>query len=744
MSISVLPNEKSSRSLSELEFLHNPDSKDARLGKGSFAHVKLVKEKITGSLLALKSVDITLEKASKSDMHNLRTEILVHRELDHPNIIKFHDYIQEEGRIYMLLDYAPKGNLYSYMHKNKSLPLEHVFKFFYQTCLAMNYIHGKDILHRDIKPENLLLDKDLNIKLCDFGWAARSIRDKRTTFCGTYEYMAPELVAKSTYNYKVDIWSLGILLYELFHSEAPYKGRTLEDIKVSITRESIHFNPSIQPELKDLITFILKKDPEQRPEISTILNHPWIHHNLARFDPAYKGVVANELQQPGQQQNFQQLSQMQLPRPQSAPAVKDNKPRAVSTSHGAIEQNGTVIKMSSFGLLQRQMSDNREVTTENKEIKEAVNNGYMTPGHKTRPAHIVKDISRQDSIGCASPLIEKTAAGLSLAIQQKNFSEGHYTHFQNDSSMRFANNVNLQLGKPVRSGTKGMENEVNMTPEKQQKTQELIQQAQMSRSHLQRRQQGLEKSITKENMHGHNLSITTFNQPSAGFNSTRHAYTTANATYGNINYENFTQAVNAPHGYKSATKTTSLSKDFSNGLIPREPLSATTKLPARIEYPSDIPRNSGGKANFGGRLKRDGVKLDVQRFYPFGTNSSVSTNSPSHSSFEVNSAGINYNKTSWTSQGKGSLNSSPYVFTRADSDTRLNYTNSTNSATNPGYSNFANGYNPTQGNQAAYRGANSPVIERHLGMDVREGGYKVVRSNTQLDMRSYVKGASMN
>jgi len=734
MSISVLPNEKPNRTLSELEFLHNPNSKDARLGKGSFAHVKLVKEKATGALLALKAVDITLEKASKSDMHNLRTEILVHRELDHPNIIKFHGYLQEEGRVYMLLDYAPKGNLYSYMHKNKNLPLEHVFKFFYQTCLAINYLHTKDILHRDIKPENLLLDQDLNIKLCDFGWAARSIRDKRTTFCGTYEYMAPELVAKSTYNYKVDIWSLGILLYELFHSEAPYKGRSLQDIQTSMGRDTIHFNPIIQPELKDLILTILQKDPEQRPEIPIILNHPWVRNNLAKIDPAYKAAMAPEFQQPDQQP-----CQSQMSRPQSAPAVKDQKPRGVSIPLNE-EDNGTVVKMSPFGLLQRQMSDNRDVVKENRDIQEAVNNGYMTPGHKTQTSNPSKEMARQFANAYASPLVDKTAAGLSLASSQKNYSEGHVAQLQSDLNAKMAKNVNLQLGKAVKNGTKGMENEISMTPEKQHKAQELIQQAQMSRSYLQRRQQGSERSVTKENMHGHNLSLVGFSQTSTGFNSTRHAYTTANNTYGNTNYDNFSQAVSIPHGYKSATKPSNLSKDFSNTNVAREPLSATTK-PSRVEYPSDSQRSSNNsKANFGGRLKRDGVKLDVQRFYPFGSNSSVSTNSPSHSSFEVHSAGINYNKTSWGHQSKGSLNSSPYIFTRVDSDTRLNYNNN---ASNSSYSSFSNVYTFTQNGQPVYKGANSPVVDRNLGKDVREGGYKVMRSNTQLDMRNYTKGTFM-
>ncbi len=112
-------------------------------------------------------------------MHNLRTEIHVHKKLDHPNIIRFYDFIRHENNVYLILDYAENGNLYSYLHKKKILSENEVFKFFYQATSAIQYLHENDILHRDIKPENLLLDKSFNIKLCDFGWSAQRIHEKR-------------------------------------------------------------------------------------------------------------------------------------------------------------------------------------------------------------------------------------------------------------------------------------------------------------------------------------------------------------------------------------------------------------------------------------------------------------------------------------------------------------------------------------------------------------------------------------
>jgi len=84
-------------------------------------------------------------------------------------------------------------------------------------------LHKNSIIHRDLKPENLLLDKKGNIKLCDFGWSSRE-QDVRNTFCGTLDYMAPEMLEKGKYDYHVDIWSLGVLLFELVHGVAPFKG----------------------------------------------------------------------------------------------------------------------------------------------------------------------------------------------------------------------------------------------------------------------------------------------------------------------------------------------------------------------------------------------------------------------------------------------------------------------------------------------------------------------------------------
>ena len=127
------------------------------------------------------------------------------------------------------------------------------------------------------QPENLLLNENYDIKLCDFGWSTqRAKHEKMRTFCGTYEYMAPELLQKKSYDYTVDIWGLGILLYELMHGYSPYRAKKIEEIYDNIINKGIKFSSRISEEVKDLLVKILKINPKERIGIQGILDHPWV------------------------------------------------------------------------------------------------------------------------------------------------------------------------------------------------------------------------------------------------------------------------------------------------------------------------------------------------------------------------------------------------------------------------------------------------------------------------------------
>ena len=163
---------------------------------------------------------------SLMDTKYLKNEIKIQKRLTHPHIIRLYEYFQDEQNIYLVMEYAENGSLFFYIRKKmklNKLTERESFVFFFQTCIGIDYLHKNSIIHRDLKPENLLLDKRGNIKLCDFGWSAKE-QDVRNTFCGTLDYMAPEMLEKGKYDHRVDIWSLGILLFELLHGVAPFKG----------------------------------------------------------------------------------------------------------------------------------------------------------------------------------------------------------------------------------------------------------------------------------------------------------------------------------------------------------------------------------------------------------------------------------------------------------------------------------------------------------------------------------------
>jgi len=122
--------------------------------------------------------------------------------------------------VYFLLEYASNGCLFYYIHCKEGLPELLALRFFYQTSLAVQYLHSLNLIHRDIKPENILLDEDFNAKMCDFGWSCYlEDDDYRTSVCGTYEYMSPEILGSRYHTNKIDIWCMGILLYEMLHGE---------------------------------------------------------------------------------------------------------------------------------------------------------------------------------------------------------------------------------------------------------------------------------------------------------------------------------------------------------------------------------------------------------------------------------------------------------------------------------------------------------------------------------------------
>lgn len=130
------------------------------------------------------------------------------------------DYFEDHENVYLVQSLATKGSLFSYLNKKNLLNEKEAFVYFFQTLLGIDYLHKRGIIHRDLKTENLLFDDSANIRICDFGCVINNKDNKSMkTFCGTFCYMAPELLQGSPYNSKVDIWCQGIQLYEMLHGK---------------------------------------------------------------------------------------------------------------------------------------------------------------------------------------------------------------------------------------------------------------------------------------------------------------------------------------------------------------------------------------------------------------------------------------------------------------------------------------------------------------------------------------------
>lgn len=152
------------------------------------------------------------------------------------------------------------------------------FIYFFQTLLGIDYLHYNNIVHRDLKPENLLFDKDANIRICDFGWSVKQNNNTDMTFIGTLAYMAPEMLRRENYDFKVDIWALGVLLYEMLNGRAPFTGNSDAELAKAISTyndDKLQYRNSIPVSLQNLISSMLRVSVRKRYDLDKIFEHEW-------------------------------------------------------------------------------------------------------------------------------------------------------------------------------------------------------------------------------------------------------------------------------------------------------------------------------------------------------------------------------------------------------------------------------------------------------------------------------------
>ena len=258
------------------------NNKPTMLGQGAFSTIYLYKNKITQKLFAVKHIYKNKILETIKSLNNFK-EIEIHKKLIHDNIIRLYTSRETKDNYDLLLEYAPKGNIFQLILQKQNFSEIECFSYFIQIVNAIYFLHEKNIIHRDIKPENILIFEKNKIKLCDFGWSNYNNINNRTSFCGAFEYMSPEMINGESYNKSIDIWSLGILLYEMYFGFPPFRANPQSNDKTNeifnnILNKKISFDcgKKIDKNMKNLILKMLEKNNKKRFCIKDILMHNWV------------------------------------------------------------------------------------------------------------------------------------------------------------------------------------------------------------------------------------------------------------------------------------------------------------------------------------------------------------------------------------------------------------------------------------------------------------------------------------
>mmetsp|Transcript_100491 Transcript_100491/g.199573 ORF Transcript_100491/g.199573 Transcript_100491/m.199573 type:complete len:688 (-) Transcript_100491:346-2409(-) len=246
------------------------------LGKGSFGVVRRIRRKGTQDVYALKTMQ-KIEVIEGDLIDQVEREIQVQRQLKHENVLRLYKHFEDADTVYLLLEYCAKGELYQLLRTRRGRRFTEAVAqhYFVQVTRGLQYLHGRKIVHRDMKPENLLVDHEDVLKIADFGWCADS-SVRRTTFCGTPDYLAPEMLEGPGHDHRLDIWSLGVLLYEMVVGRPPFQSTNHALLISKIIAAELRYPPFVPHGVRDLVGRLLQKDPEERLPLDRVLRHSWV------------------------------------------------------------------------------------------------------------------------------------------------------------------------------------------------------------------------------------------------------------------------------------------------------------------------------------------------------------------------------------------------------------------------------------------------------------------------------------
>ncbi|ORZ24652.1 kinase-like domain-containing protein [Absidia repens] len=274
------------------------------LGRGAYGKVMLCRHIESGQLYAMK----ILKKASllvhKKSAEHTKAERQILEEVRNPFIVQLMYAFQTNDRLYLILEYAPGGELFTHM-ATEYMFAEDVARFYLaELVLALEHIHSLGIIYRDLKPENCLLDKEGHILLTDFGLSKVSLDGKAKTLCGTLEYTAPEILMEMTYDSSVDFWNLGILMYEMLTGYTPFRSANKDKTLDSIQEKKLQVPYYLSNDAKSLLNQLLRKNPNVRlgngtEGVQRIKSHgffreiDWIKLKARQLTPPVNPVVTD-------------------------------------------------------------------------------------------------------------------------------------------------------------------------------------------------------------------------------------------------------------------------------------------------------------------------------------------------------------------------------------------------------------------------------------------------------------------
>ncbi|KAI0367402.1 Pkinase-domain-containing protein [Pilatotrama ljubarskyi] len=265
------------------------------LGEGGFARVYEVQD-ARGHRSACKVVTKSSLKTKKAKT-KLYAEIKIHKSLDHPNIVRFQDCFEDEHNVYMTLELCHNGSLMDMLRRRKRFTEPEARYFMVQLIGACHYMHTHQVIHRDLKLGNIFLDRNMNVKVGDFGLAAliENPGERKKTICGTPNYIAPEVLFDTAngHSFEVDTWSIGVILYTLVVGRPPFQTKDVKAIYKRIRDNEYEFpaDRAVSKSVQELIQQILTPDPQQRPTLHEIVDHTWFTTGIV---PGYIPTSAHD------------------------------------------------------------------------------------------------------------------------------------------------------------------------------------------------------------------------------------------------------------------------------------------------------------------------------------------------------------------------------------------------------------------------------------------------------------------